>query len=78
MASQKQFTYEKFNTLAIGIEAILNSRPLTPMFSDSNDFLALTPGQFLIGDSLKSLHQHDFTQLPENRLSIWQHISRTK
>ncbi|XP_057335449.1 uncharacterized protein LOC130674197 [Microplitis mediator] len=72
------FTYEQFNTLVIEIEAILNSRPLTPISSDSNDPLVLTPGHFLIGDSLTNLRGHDFTDIPTNRLSTWEHIQKVK
>lgn len=45
--------YVQFTTLLCGIEAILNSRPLTPQndsAEDANDFEALTPGHFLIGE----------------------------
>lgn len=72
------FTFEEFNTLAIEIEAILNSRPLTPISTDPNDLLVLTPGHFLIGDSLTSLPELDFSSTPSNRLSNWQHIQKLR
>ncbi|GFU47148.1 uncharacterized protein TNCV_5071451 [Trichonephila clavipes] len=39
-------TLEEFITLFAEIEAVLNSRPLSPL---SSDFETLTPGHFLIG-----------------------------
>ncbi|XP_046145012.1 uncharacterized protein LOC123988552 [Osmia bicornis bicornis] len=71
-------TFEDLNTLIIEIEAILNSRPLTPISTDANDLLALTPGHFLIGDSLTSLRERDFTDTPANRLSSWQHVQQMR
>ncbi|XP_029053897.2 uncharacterized protein LOC114881319 [Osmia bicornis bicornis] len=71
-------TFEDLNTLIIEIEAILNSRPLTPISTDANDLLALIPGHFLIGDSLTSLRERDFTDTPTNRLSSWQHVQQMK
>ncbi|XP_033199971.2 uncharacterized protein LOC117162216 [Bombus vancouverensis nearcticus] len=38
---------------------ILNPRPLTPISSDPKDPPVLTPGHFLIGDTLTSLREHD-------------------
>ncbi|CAK9813845.1 hypothetical protein ANTPLA_LOCUS8006 [Anthophora plagiata] len=72
------FTFENFNTLVIEVESILNSRPLTPISSDPNDLLVLTPGHFLIGDSLMSLRERDFRDVPTNRLSHWQQIQKVK
>ena len=72
------FTYEQFSTLVTEIEAILNSRPLTPLSSDPQDLLALTPAHFLIGDSLTSLPEHNLSTVPSNRLSVWQHIQKIK
>ncbi|XP_033363129.1 uncharacterized protein LOC117241277 [Bombus vosnesenskii] len=71
-------TFENLNTLIIEIESILNSRPLTPISSDPNDLLVLTPGHFLIGDSLTSFRERDFRDTPSNRLSCWQHIQKLK
>lgn len=45
-------TYEDLSTVLVRIEACLNSRPLCPLTSDPNDLSVLTPGHFLIGDSL--------------------------
>ena len=69
VASNTLFTFEEFHTLSVEIESILNSRPLSPISSDINDLSALTPGHFLIGDSLTNLPEPDFLPLPSNRLS---------
>lgn len=72
------FTFEQFNTFVTEIEAILNSRPLTPISSGPNDFLVLTPAHFLIGETLTSIPQRDFRTAPTNRLSPWQHLQKAK
>lgn len=71
-------TFEHRNTLIIEIEAILNSRPLTPISSDSNDLPVLTPGHFLIGDVLTSIRDRDFRATPSSRLTSWQRINQLK
>ena len=77
-ASSASLTYEELETVMIGIEAILNSRPLTPMSSDPNDLSAITPGHFLIGEPLTSIpdpHKSD------DKLTIaqrWELVSRLK
>lgn len=72
------FTFEEINTFVIEIEAVLNSRPLTPISHDPNDLIVLTPGHFLIGDSLTSLPELDFTSTPTPRLSRWQHLKKMR
>lgn len=57
-------TYEEFHTLSIEVEAILNSRPLVPIDSPSDDAVdVLTPGHFLVGCPLAALpYHHDLGQ----------------
>uniref|UniRef100_A0A182WG73 DUF5641 domain-containing protein n=1 Tax=Anopheles minimus TaxID=112268 RepID=A0A182WG73_9DIPT len=65
-------TYEELTTLLTQIEACLNSRPLTPLSSDPNDFEALTPAHFLIHRSLVGLAEPSYETLPTNRLDRFQ------
>ncbi|CAK9827829.1 hypothetical protein ANTRET_LOCUS5477 [Anthophora retusa] len=71
-------TYEAFNTCIIEIEAILNSRPITPLSSDPTDYTALTPGHFLIGDAMTNLPERDFSAVNTGRLALWQHLQQIK
>ena len=65
-------TFQQLETYTIEIEAIFNSRPVSPMLSDPNDLRPLTPRNFLIGFPLTSFPQTDFTDAPSNHLSNWQ------
>ena len=50
------FTYEEFNKILTQVEAVLNSRPIAPLETISEEGLeALTPGHFLVGRALQSL-----------------------
>ena len=71
-------TFEQFNTLIIEMESILNSRSLTPLSTDPNHLSVLTPGHFLIGDSLMSLRERNLRVISSNRFSKWQHIQQLK
>jgi hypothetical protein len=70
----RHLTVEEFQTLLCRVEAILNSRPLTPMSSDPADSSVLTPGHFLIGRPLIALPHPDLTALNEQRLDRWQRV----
>lgn len=67
-------SYEEFTTLLCQVEAILNSRPLTPLSSEPGDFEALTPGHFIVGGPLVCLPEPDITEVPTNRLKRWQQV----
>lgn len=71
-------TYEEYSTILTEIEAILNSRPLTPLSRDPTDLSALTPSHFLIGDSLLQPAQRNLCDTPDNRLSRWQHLQKLR
>ncbi|XP_063989942.1 uncharacterized protein LOC135169137 [Diachasmimorpha longicaudata] len=71
-------TFEELNTFITEIESILNSRPLTPVSSDPNDLLALTPKHFLIGESLTNLPERDLREVPNNRLNNWELIQKIR
>ncbi|GFT37617.1 integrase catalytic domain-containing protein [Trichonephila clavipes] len=58
------------------IEAILNSRPICPLSNDPNDVETLTPAHFLVGSSLVTVPDPNYTEIHMNRLSRWQLVQR--
>ncbi|XP_053968859.1 uncharacterized protein LOC128870282 [Anastrepha ludens] len=66
-----RLTFEELNTVMISIEAILNSRPISPLSSDPNDLEALTPGHFLIGSSLKAIPEREEMGTNIDHISKW-------
>lgn len=71
-------TYEQLQTYIAEIEAILNSRPISPLSSDPNDLNPLTPGHFLIGGPLTSFPQADLRHIKPGRLLSWQHAQQLR
>ena len=65
-------------TLLSQIEAVLNSRPLSPLSNDPNDLQPLTPGHFLIGEPLTAPVEPFLQHIKINRLSRWQSIERIR
>lgn len=68
--------YDEMQTILTQVEAVLNSRPLTPLSNDPDDYEALTPGHFLIQRPLTAIPEPDLDGIPENRLSAWQKSQR--
>ncbi|XP_031340893.1 uncharacterized protein LOC116169002 [Photinus pyralis] len=69
-------TYEEFSTLLSQIEATINSRPLSPLSSDPNDFQPLMPAHFLIGRPLTSLPDPDVSSIPIPRLKAFELVQQ--
>lgn len=71
------YTLDEFSTATVHIESILNSRPLTPLTDHPDDLAVLTPGHFLIGESMFSILELDVTDMSTNRLSRLQTMRRS-
>ncbi|XP_062538290.1 uncharacterized protein LOC134206581 [Armigeres subalbatus] len=71
-----QLSYEDFATILTQIEANMNSRPLTSLSGDPGELDVLTPGHFLVGTSLQSLPEPDYTSIPSNRLQHYHELQK--
>lgn len=71
-------TIEEAQTLFCEIEAVMNSRPLTPLSTDPSDLKCITPGHFLIGTALNSFPVPDLTEEKEGRLKRWQRVEQMR
>lgn len=74
LSGATSYTYEELITLFARVTMCLNSRPLTSMSDDPNDMTVLTPGHFLVGGPIVQPWAPDYSEIPENRLAIWQKL----
>lgn len=74
--SNTNLTFEQFYTIIVQIEAILNSRPITPLSDNIDDLEPLTPAHFLIGQMTTALPQKDLVRLPINRITNYQRLQQ--
>lgn len=73
---EASLNFEEMYTILVQIESCLNSRPLTPLSTDVNDYAPLTPSHFLIGDSLASCPEAEFLEIKISRLSRYQRLQQ--
>ncbi|XP_027839404.2 uncharacterized protein LOC114121329 [Aphis gossypii] len=77
---ETKLTLSELSTLLCQIEACLNSRPLTPMSSDPNDFMPLTPAHFLLGAPVTSVPEPNLNGEEPHIMRRWkfvQHLLQT-
>ncbi|GFW37086.1 integrase catalytic domain-containing protein [Trichonephila clavipes] len=75
VAGNSKLTLEEFITLLAEIEAVLNSRPLSPLSSDFDDFETLSPGHFLIDQPVTANVEPQLIKVKENRLTRCQRVN---
>ena len=76
IVGQQKLSNEELLTVLTLIEAILNSRPLTPLSNDPNELAPLTPAHVLIGSSFNPVPTSNL-QLPLNtRFRLIQQIQK--
>lgn len=78
VVGNSKLTFEEFSTVLTLIEAVLNSRPLTPLSTDPHDLNPLTPGHFLIGRTLTSPASQDLTEAAPHRLLRYDRIEQLR
>jgi hypothetical protein len=72
------YTYEECYTVLCHIEAVLNSRHLTPMSEDPNDLMPINPAHFLIGGPVDAYPETSLLNIRDSRLSRWQLIEKQR
>ncbi|XP_045452325.1 uncharacterized protein LOC123661407 [Melitaea cinxia] len=70
--------FEDLYTVLVQIEAILNSRPLTPLSTDPTDLTPLTPGHFLVGRPMTALPTPALVNVNTNRLTQYERLEQLR
>lgn len=69
-------TFEEISAMLAQIEACLNSRTLNVLSDNPNDPLPLTPGHFLIGESVLNINDVDYSDKNVTSLDRWRMIQK--
>ena len=69
-----EVTEEELETIFIGVESLLNSRPLTTISDDPNDELVLTQNHFLIGQMGGDFVPENVDATPFNPKKRWRRV----
>ena len=75
IVGSNRLTFQEFSTVLVQIEACLNSRPLCQMNGDPNT-MALTPGHFLVGESMVCLPGPNLIDVKMSSLDRWNFMQR--
>ncbi|XP_063394966.1 uncharacterized protein LOC134679941 [Cydia fagiglandana] len=70
--------FEDLYTILVQIEALLNSRPLTPLSTDPRDMRPLTPGHFLVGRPMTALPSPPLVDVNQNRLTRFERLEQLR
>lgn len=73
---ETKLTFEEMTTFLAQVEAALNSRPICALPADGDDEGILTPGHFLIGQSITAVPEPNVgeAKTPTNRWHMLQHM----
>lgn len=73
-----RLTFEEFSTVLIQIEAVLNSRPMSPLSSNPSDLSPLCPAHFLIGRPMTAPPCTDLTDAAPHRLLRYDRVEQMR
>ncbi|CAH2004053.1 unnamed protein product [Acanthoscelides obtectus] len=78
VVGEQHFTFEELYTILVQIEAILNSRPISPLSTNPDDLFPLTPAHFILGRTTGEVPDPDVTHIQQHKLSQFQKIQNVK
>ena len=71
VVKDNRLTFEQLYTVLTQIEVCLNSRPLCPLSDNPDEMEVITPGHFLIGETINTVPQGDVSTDKVNYIVRW-------